>query len=240
MNIDEIAHKKGQGNFMTLITCDSSIIGSIIGKKSIDLSQELLKIPNIQNVKKVCIDMCASFAKGIREAIPNAEIVLDRFHIVKMLNKDLWKLNAKTFKKLAEKPRNRFSNIRYLLVKDYEQFNKWDKRLIRDYLRLNPEIKEIYWLIQEFREILFKNQKAKQWIISQKLTEWTDKARKYLKKFVKTIEQWWQEVINACTNKENNGIQEGLNNKIKLIKRRGFGYRNCLNFKYRIMAECNS
>jgi transposase len=224
---------------MTLICVEGTVIASFMGKKSNDLSSELKKIQGIENIKKVCIDMCSSFAKGIREAIPAAEIVSDRFHIVKMLNKDLWKLNTKTFKKLNEKDRNRFSNIRYLLVKDYECLNKWDKRLIRDYLRLNTEIKEIYWLIQDFRQILFKNQRAKQWVISKKLTEWTGKARKYLKKFVKVIEQWWQEVINACTCKESNGIQEGLNNKIKLIKRRGFGYRNCLNFKYRIMAACN-
>lgn len=225
---------------MTLISCDSSVIASIIGKKSIDLSQELLKIPNIKKVKKVCIDMCGSFAKAIKEAIPQAEIVLDRFHIIKKANEYLWNLNKKTFKKLDEKQRKRYSNIRYLIVKDYNQLNRYDKRKIRDYLRLNTELKEIYCLIQEFRTILFKYQRVKQWIVSKKLTEWSDKARKYLKKFVKTIEQWWIEVINACVFKENNGKQEGLNNKIKLIKRRGYGYRNWLNFKYRIMGECNS
>lgn len=62
---------------------------------------------------------------------------------------------------------------------------------------------------------------------------------KYFRKFVKTLETWWDEVVNACIFKENNGKQEGINNEIKLIKRRGFGYRNYTNFKYRILAQHN-
>ena len=127
--------------------------------------------------------MCAPFAKAIREAIPNAEIVLDRFHIIKLLDKRLWSLNKKTFNNLEEKDRKRFSEIRYLLSKNRKQLLKWEKRQIKDYLRLNKEMKCIY--------------------------------------------------------KENNARQEGINNKIKMMKRRGYGYRNWLNFEFRIYGECN-
>jgi len=183
--------------------------------------------------------MCTSFAKAVRDTIPLAEIITDRFHIIKKVNENLWDLNKKTFKKLDEKKRNRFSNIRYLLVKDYRELNKYDKRLIKDYLRLNTEIKEMYLLIQDFRKILFDYKGYKHGFVSEKLGEWATKSKKCLKNFVETLETWWNEVINACIFKENNGIQEGINNKIKLVKRRGFGYRNWLNFEFRIKGECN-
>lgn len=225
---------------MTLISAKNGILAGFLGKKSEDLSAELKKIPGIENIKKVCIDMCPSFRKGIQLALPEVETVSDRFHVVKLLNKNLWNLNKKSFKKLDEVERNKFKNVRYLLSKARKQLNKDEKRSLREYFKLNPEIKEVYWKIQDFRKILFKYQGFKRSFVSQKLTEWIQGTRKYLGKFIKTLETWWDEVVNACIFKENNGRQEGLNNKIKLIKRRGYGYRDCNNFKYRIMAECNS
>jgi transposase len=183
--------------------------------------------------------MCPSFAKAIREAIPNAVIVLDRFHLMKLINEKLWDLNKKSYKKLDEKERERFSRIRYLLMKPRKQLKKGDKLLIKEYLRLNSEMSGIYWKVQKFREILFKYQGYKHGFVSQKLMEWTYEARKYFGKLIKTIEKWWDELVNACIYKESNARQEGLNNKIKALKRRGFGYRNWLNFEHRIYGECN-
>ncbi len=105
---------------------------------------------------------------------------------------------------------------------------------------MNTEIKEFYWKVQEFRKLLFNYQGYKRSFISEKLAEWMNGIRKYLGNFVKTLETWWEEVVNACIYKENNARQEGINNKIKALKRRGFGYRNWLNFEYRIYDECNS
>lgn len=224
---------------MTIISDSENVRETVIGKTSNDIIKKLLAIPNISEVKKACMDMCASFAKAIREAIPNAEIILDRFHITKLLNKKLWKLNEKSFKKLDEKKRKRFSEIRYLLSKDRRQLKKWEKRQIKDYLYFNKEMKDIYWKVHEFRKILFSYQGYKHDFVSQKLMEWIEGTRKYFCKFIKTLETWWNEVVNACIYKESNARQEGINNKIKALKRKGFGYRNWLNFEYRIYGECN-
>jgi transposase len=111
--------------------------------------------------------------------------------------------------------------------------------IVKNYFKLNAEIKEIYDLVQEFRRILLDYHGFKRSFISDKLKEWTNKAMKCFKKFIKTLETWWDEVLNACIFNENNGKQEGFNNEIKLVKRRGFGYTNYSNFKYRIFAQCN-
>lgn len=224
---------------MTIIADDKNARETVMGKAHEDVAKKLLDIPNILEVKKVCMDMCPPFAKAVREVIPNAEIVLDRFHIMKLSNKKLLDLNKKSFKKLDEKDRKRFSEIRYSLCKDRRQLTKWEKRLIRDYLQLNKEMKDVYWKIQEFRNILFKQKGRKRSFISQKLTKWIEGTRKYLGKFVKTLETWWDEVINACIYKESNARQEGINNRIKALKRRGAGYTNWFNFEHRIYGECN-
>jgi transposase len=238
--IDEIAHKKGQGQFMTIISDGKNVRETVIGKSSEDVKNKILAIPSVLEVKKVCIDMCASFAKAIREAIPHAEIVSDRFHLMKKLNESLLSLNKKTFKKLDEKAREPFSNIRFLLVQCRKHLKKWEKRQIQNYLQLNPEMRCVYWKVQGFRELLFRYKGCRHGFVSQKLTEWITGTRKYFKKFIETLERWWDEVVNACIYRDSNARQEGLNNKIKALKRRGFGYRNWLNFEYRIYGECNS
>lgn len=239
MHIDEIAHKKGQGQFMTIISDEENVRETVIGKSSDDIIKKLLSIPNISEIKKACIDMCSPFAKAIRKVIPNAEIVLDRFHIIKMLNKYLWNLNKKSFKELDEEGRKRFSQIRYLLSKARRELSSDEKRLIKGYLQFNKEMRCAYWKIQGFRKILFNYQGSKHSFVSEKLTQWLVGTTKYFAKFVKTLKKWWNEVVNACIYKESNSRQEGLNNKIKALKRRGFGYRNWLNFEYRIYGECN-
>lgn len=225
---------------MTIISDEENIRETAIGKSSDEITKALLAIPNVSKVKKVCIDMCSSFAKAIREVIPNAEIVSDRFHLMKLANKRILDLNRKTFKNLNKKERKRFSKIRFLLSKDRKQLKKWEKKLIREYLKLNPEMKCIYWKIQGFRNILFRYQGKEKSFVSQKLEQWLTGTEKYFAKFTKTLKKWWNEVVNACVYKESNARQEGLNNKIKTVKRRGCGYTNWLNFEYRIRGECNA
>jgi transposase len=225
---------------MTIISSEKEVENTVIGKESNNIKEKLLEIPEVSKVKKVCMDMCPSFAKAVREVIEGAEIILDRFHIVKMLNKKMLEINSKEYNKLDEKERNRFEYIRYVLTIEYSQLHKDEKRLLKDYLRKVPTVKEGYWKIQEFRKILFNYQGYKRSFVSQKLTEWIEGTRKYFAKILKSFEKWWDELVNACIFKDSNGRQEGINNKIKALKRRGFGYRNWLNFEYRIYAECRA
>lgn len=210
------------------------------GKKSLDLQVLLKTIPGLGQIQRVCMDMCAPFADAVRQVIPHAEIVLDRFHITKLLNKKLDKLRIKTTKKLSEPLQKEFSTIRFSLFKDEHALTPEKKALIEQYLGFNTEMKDIYQYCQGFRRILFPETRLTQVEASQQLTEWCTQAKNTLGHFVKTIESWWMETLNACLYPLNNGRAEGFNNKIKLVKRMGFGFRNRETFKLRIQALCNS
>jgi transposase len=230
--------KKGYGQFETIVYTPEQVLETMTGRQSVDLQEVLKQIPGIERIKTVCIDMCAAFADAIRKALPQAEIVCDRFHIIKLLNKKLEKLRILHYKKLGEAKQERFKSVRFLLFKDRRVLLPWEKRLLKEYLQFSPEMKEIYWLTQSFRRILFGLEKNRQ-AVSNALLAWCDKARKLLGKFVKTLETWWDGVVNACLFSENNGRAEGMNNKIKLLKRRAFGFRNRLNFRHHIIAAFN-
>lgn len=212
------------------------------GKKSIDLQKLLKSIPGLGQIQRVCIDMCAPFADAIRQAVPQAEIVIDRFHIVKLLNKKLDKLRIRTTKKLEIPLQKEFSKIRFSLFKDERHLNEEKQIFVKKYLEQNTEMNTIYRLCQDFRRILFSEEEEHLTATeaSQKLTDWCTQARKPLGEFVKTVENWWTEIVNACIYPLNNGRAEGFNNKIKFMKRMGFGYTNRDSFKLRIQAACNS
>jgi transposase len=237
--LDEIALKKGHSTFETVIYSEDAVLETLSGKKSVDLQVLLATIPGIGQVKQVCMDMCASFAAAVRKALPQAEIVLDRFHLVKLLNEKLDTLRKRTHRSLDKRLSKRFSHIRFILFKDYKRLHRDERRLLKEYLRLNGEMKTIYWQSQSFRRILFGSQGKSRAEISNTLMHWTDSVRKTLGRFVKNLESWWDETVNACLFPLNNGRAEGVNNKIKLLKRQGYGFRNRLNFKCRIQAALN-
>ena len=214
------------------------MLDMVKGKQS--KSIQLKKIPDFSRIKKVCMDMCAAFAHAVKEVLPGAEIITDRFHLIRHLNDALNTKRKATHPKLDKKQRKRFSRIHFLLGRDYKDLGKDNKRLVCDYLRLNPVIKPLYQLCQSFRrDILFKNWNNKPQEASIALTNWVGTARRHFSDFVKTIEQWWQPVLNACLFKESNGRMEGMNQKIKLIKRQGFGYPERELFKLKVMAAFN-
>jgi len=237
LHVDEISLKKGYGQYETLVYTNKGVLQTMSGKQSVDLQEVLKQISGIHQIKTVCIDMCASFADAIRKAMPQAEIVCDRFHIIKLLNKKLDRQRIRIYNTLSTPKQEKFQHIRFLLFKDRKELLDWEKRLIKDYLQLSSEMKEIYWLTQQFRKILFRSKTRQE--ASNALLKWCDRARKYLGKFVKTLNTWWEEVVNACIFSTSNGIAEGMNNKIKLIKRMAYGFRNCLNFRHHILAAFN-
>jgi transposase len=55
--------------------------------------------------------------------------------------------------------------------------------------------------------------------------------------FIKTLERWWEYILNYFNQGVTNGAMEGISNRVKLIKRRAYGYRNVTNFRNRIVAE---
>ena len=238
LHVDEISMKKGHGQFETIVSTPDCILEMMPGRQSVDLEALLKGIPGVNRIKTVCMDMCAAFADAVRKAIPQAEIICDRFHIIKLLNKKLDKLRINLYQCLDQAKQERFKSIRFLLFKDRRKLLPWEKRLMKEYLQFSLEMKEIYWLTQSFRRILFGLEKNRQ-AVSNALLAWCDKARKHLGKFVKTLETWWEEVLNACLFSESNGRAEGVNNKIKLIKRRAYGFRNRLNFRHHILAAFN-
>ena len=104
-----------------------------------------------------------------------------------------------------------------------------------------PELKTCHRLKEGFRKIF--EEETSRTKAKARLQAWKKRTRKTglksLEGFLTTLDNWEEWILNYFSSgKITNGVVEGLNNKIKVIKRRGYGYRNNGNFKQRILVEC--
>ena len=164
--------------------------------------------------------------KVIKKVFPNAEIVIDRFHVMKVVNKDLNKLRR------AAGITDRQS--KYLLLSNRvnlnpEQINKLDLVLGKsECLKIAYEMKE------KFREIYETNLTVKKG--QTKIKEWLNHAQVFFRESALTIENHFEGICNYFLNRTTSGVMEGINNRIKLIMRQGYGFSNFNNFRDRVLA----
>jgi len=235
--MDEIAIKKGYDDFLTIISTEKRIIEVIEGRDNESVKPVLKKMLENMLIESITIDMSKSYNSAIKEVIPSAIKIIDRFHIIKNLNKNLVDKNKQSYKTLPEEERKKYSKIWNLLCKSPKNLSKKGRKLVKEYLEYNPIMQPIYLLVTKFREILFKSRQKSKEIIENELKNWMNDALLSLPDFCTTLKNWFEGIVNACIYRYSNARQEGLNNLIKLVKRRGRGYSNTLAFKLRIQAE---
>jgi transposase len=170
--------------------------------------------------------------------LPNARRVVDRFHIMKNLNDALTKARRAIQKDADEKTQELLKGCRWLLVKNRENLTEKQEKQLADMLEASPELKKCYELKEAFRDLF--NQDLTPIAAEKRLRRWVDQVEatsfKALKSFVKTLQNWWQQILNYFDGRFNNGFAEGVNLKIKMLNRRGYGYRNFNSFRLHLLV----
>jgi len=128
---------------------------------------------------------------------------------------------------------------RWLLLKNRCNLKAEEEEKLRLIFEHCPELREIYLLKEEFRTICDKIKDKKQ--AERFLRVWVYKAEatgsRYLRKFVRTLRNWWQEFLNYFDEFVTQGFVEGTNRAIRGIINRAFGFRNFTNFRLPVLVE---
>ena len=222
--------RKGQGNFVTVVgdICEGNLIEMIDSHRSEEIIEVLMKQPIEvrKQVEEVSVDMWGGFPKVIKKVFPNALVVIARFHVMKVVNKDLNKLRR------AAGITDRQS--KYLLLSNrvnlnQEQIDKLELTLGKsECLRIAYEMKE------KLREIYETNLTVKKG--QNKIKEWLNNAHVFFRGSASTIENHFEGICNYFLHRTTSGVMEGINNRIKLIMRQGYGFSNFNNFRNRVLA----
>lgn len=254
LGIDEIALVKGKGHYCAvLVDLDTSNLIAILGDRTQKVIGETLTqwgIEVLEQIEEVSIDLWQGYKNIVIELMPNAQVVADRFHVMTQINKELdtqrkrekrniEELIKKT--KLAEKKAEYeqillgLKSSKYPLLKNENNLSEEQLKKLIQVKNISPVLKVMHEIKENFRKV-FDN--TNDWYTGVfKLGMWLSKAKKYFPKSNNTIIRWFDEVIAYFDNGTNSGVVEGINNKLKLIKRSGYGFRNFENFRVRCLLN---
>ena len=253
LGIDEIALKKGHGNYCAvLVDLDQSkLIAILSGRTQEIIKQTLIEwgIEILENIEEVSIDLWTGYKTLVTELMPNAQVVADRFHVMTQINKELdtqrkrekrkvedliKKANA-TDKLKYEEILAGLKNSKYPLLKNQDKLTQEQLDKLIQVKNVSPILKEMHEFKEKIRKI-FNN--TNDWYTGVfKLGMWLSRAKKYFPNSNNTIIRWYQEIIAYFDNRTTSGTVEGINNKLKLIKRSGYGFKNFENFRIRCLLN---
>lgn len=205
-----------------------------------------------EKVETVCIDMYAPYMSLLEEYFPKADIIIDRFHIVQLLNRSLQRTRIDTMKnyatssmeykrlkrywKLISKKNDELNSIDF---KHKTHFKSWvsEKTIVEETIAVNDTFKNSYNVYQLLLQDIKKKDKLslEKHLNSSLNSDISD----YLKTAIKTLVKHKCYISNSLDYTYSNGAIEGLNNYIKVIKRIAFGYRSFVHFRNRILISKN-
>lgn len=243
LGIDEISLKKRHKQFALVISDleRHCVIAVLPSRDKESLEKWLSELDKTQRkaIQVVSMDMWRPYYFAVRAKLSHAKVVVDRFHVAKQLNEQLTKLRRVIQRKADEVTRGVLKGSRWLLVKNRANLSEKEERHLQEILAISPDIREAYLLKEEFHTIFEKIKNQEQ--AERFLKAWIWKAEKignrYLAKFVKTLRNWWKEILNYFDEGITNGFVEGINRAIRAIINRAYGYRNFENFQLQVLAQ---
>ena len=240
--------KRYRPEFVTNLVCPKAgkVLFNAIGRNSSALSVAMSILSKGQklSVEHFAVDMHEPFISVIREECPNAEICVDRFHLAEKVNEAFDKVRRSEFKN-AKESKNSFNESmlephrRFILVARNKDLSKSEQKLLDKLRRVNESIHTAMLLVEYFHKALDKpsvktfRQTLLIWyrVVRESKLESFLKLAKTIRRYRKNIEAYIKSRLTTATS-------EGLNNKIKVIKRMGYGYTNPISFCRKILQRC--
>lgn len=117
------------------------------------------------------------------------------------------------------------------MVKNEKDLNERQKNKLEEVRKVSPNLAKMHQLKERLRRIF---EKGVDWLLALFLIgKWLVSAQEYFPQSLETIRRWIDEIIAYFDSRTTNGMVEGINNKLKLIKRNAYGFKNFNNFKFR-------
>jgi transposase len=254
LGIDEIALVKGQGKYCAvLVDIESSKLLMILESRA---KEEIKKVllgwgeEVLEGIEEVSIDLWKGYKSLVKEVIPKAQVVADRFHVMVQINKELdmqRKIEKRTIEKKIKLAKSQKEKVKeksilagitaskYALLKNEKELNPKQKDKLAEVINVSPSLKIMHQLKEKFRKMFEENERWADGLIE--LSEWLSTAQEYFVNSQSTIIRWLDEILAYFDNRTTSGVVEGINNKLKLIKRSAYGFTNFENFRNRCLLN---
>jgi transposase len=233
VGVDETSKRKGHDYITSFVNLDTHTTVFVVegrGAETFKTFQERLleKGGKVENIKAFSMDMSTSFISGAKEYFPKADIIFDKFHIVKSLNEALDEV-----RKAEHNNTKLLKGHRYTFLHLKKNLPEKKRSELETLLLTYPVIGKAYGFKESFMDILSNVYEDD---TEAQIEEWCklvlESTIRPMEKFVNMIKSHMFGIKTMFKYKAvNNGILEGLNSLIQLAKRRARGFANVENFK---------
>ena len=181
-------------------------------------------------------DMWKNYSKASDTWFKNATQIVDKYHWIRQAVWAFERIRKDEQKKLDPRLRKYFKRSKSLLIKRYDCLKDDEKQQVDVMLYYSVNISRAHWYKEAFLKILDYEDANK---AKKALIEWIDNTEQCglepFEKCAKTMQNWYTGIINSLSSPITNGFTEGCNNKIKVLKRNAYGYKNFKRFRNRIL-----
>ena len=238
--VDEIAVRKGHHYMTVVIDYETGRVvwmGRDRTRKSFSAFFASMSQEQKEGIEAIAMDMWEPYIKCAKEHIPQARIVFDMFHVVAAFNKVIDRVRIDEYKKASQEDKPVYKGTKYLLLTNTENLSDGDRRRrLKALLALNETISTVMILKEELKRIW--RYKSRYWA-RRRLHQWCQLAATLehpaLQKFIAMLQRHQEGILNHCDYPIHTSKLEGINNKIKVIKRDAYGYRDQRYFTLKVL-----
>lgn len=240
--IDEISVKKGHKYITLVMDIEKGnviFVGDGKGSDALKPFWEKLRRSRAQ-IKAVSMDMSIAYISAAQENLPNTPIVFDHFHMVKLMNEALSEIRRGLYHEQKElMGKDVLKGSRWLLLKNPENLSEErnEKERLEEALKMNEPLSIAYYMKEDLRQFWSQGNKE---TAERVINDWLKRAQKTgirpLQRVAQTVAILKFGILNWYDHPISSGRIEGTNNKIKVLKRMAYGYRDMEFFKLRIKA----
>lgn len=230
MSLDEFSQHKGHQDFVTtVVDIDQHTLVDVLDSHKQDEVKAMLEEYPTEvraQVKEVSVDMWGGYTAVIEAVFPNAKIVYDRFHVMQHINREL--------NHLRRHMNVKFKGLPHLLWKNREELSDEQRQRLDEGLKAFPCLTIAYELKEELRQIYEKTRTIHSAKI--KFQRWLRLAQLFYQDSADMIRKHLNGICNYFEHRTTSGVTEGINTKIKLIKRKGYGFHDFKHFRLRLLS----
>jgi transposase len=250
LGLDEIARKKGHRDFVVIVTARSAagegrILAVLPERKKETVKAFLASMPTRvkQALRTVCTDLYEGFIKAVKEVLSHAQVVADRYHVAKLYRECADHLRKQALRRLKQElPKEEYDTLKgamWPFRKNPADLEAEEQALLTRLFAYAPELHRAY-TYREQLTALFEQELSKE-DAKLEIKKWrrrvTASGLKCYQSFFMTLDNWLEEITNYFLQRHNSGFVEGLNNKLKVLKRRCYGIFNLSHLFQRIFLD---
>ena len=245
LGIDEIALKKGHGQYaLVLSDLDHGRVLTVLSertKEALEASLATWSAEQRAAITDVALDLWEPYHLAVRTCFPNAQITADRFHVMQNLNDRVTEARRTIQRAASEEDQAQLKGCRWLVVKNADDLSDEEQAKLEAMFAVSPALQDLHDLKEDFRTVF--ETASDRATAQEHLADWVQKVEQSgvtsLTKFVTTLRNWWEVILNYFPARLSSGFVEGMNNKLKVIKRLAYGFGNFEHFRLRVLVECD-